>query len=348
MWPWSRKVGFVVSGLLFALLVGALIVASETSDWPSDRLEPWAFLAAVIVALLPLLLLLLDFAADRRATVGISRFISFDFSAGGAVAGVASQSRTITPNIVGAGVNVADSGREEMRTALESATEVDVVEVDLAAGDAWWPTRLLVLAAGGARRGRPSAISFLAKDAGRDRVFQGWASPADLLEQVLRRDSRLQFVYWYALRKWAGQFALVGANPEWPYWEQVQPNKIGHYAAGPQPAPAAGIVGQATDRVPQALGPEMLLANELAVFEPPEHGITAGDLQSLAGPILHKDTVELTAAAQDQVDAALKADNRYIAVTEDGTYRGLASTDAIMRDLLRSTIAALEGAPPAA
>jgi len=86
----------------------------------------------------------------------------------------------------------------------------------------------------------------------------------------------------------------------------------------------------------------MLLANELAVFEPPEHGITAGDLQSLAGPILRKDTVDLTAPAEEQVEAALKADERYIAVTEGGTYRGLATTGAIMRDLLRSTIAALE------
>lgn len=348
MWPWSSRVGFIVSGALLALLVGALVVASETSDWPSDRMEPWAFLAAILIALLPLMLLLLDFAADRRARVGISRFISFDFSAGGAMAGLARQSRVITPNIVGAGVNVADSGREEMRAALESATETDIVEVDLAAGDAWWPTRLLVLAAGGARRGRPAAISFLAKDAGRERVFQGWADPADLLDQILRRDPGLQFVYWYSMRKWAGQFALAGENSEWPYWEHVQQDRIVHPAAGPNNLRAGGTVSQSTNQIPRALGPEMLLANELAVFEPPEHGITAGDLQSLAGPILRKHTVDLTAAAGVQVEAALGADDRYIAVTENGTYRGLAATGTIMRDLLRSTIAALEGTSPAA
>ena len=89
---------------------------------------------------------------SNHASVGIARFISLDFSGGAASGALPAAGHTITPNIVGSGVNVADSAREEMRTALESATQSDAVSVDLAAGNSWWPTRLLVLAAGGARR----------------------------------------------------------------------------------------------------------------------------------------------------------------------------------------------------
>jgi hypothetical protein len=326
---------------LLGILVGSVVAASAASSWPSDRLEPWVLLAAVLVALVPLALLLLDFAAERRATVGITRFFSVDFSAGGAAAGSAERGRTITPNIVGSGVDVADSGREEMRTALESATESDVAEIDLASGEAWWPTRLLVLAAGGARLGRPGALSFVARDGGRDRVFQGWAYPSELLEQMLRRDPQLRFVYWYARRAWAGQFALPGEEPGFPYWDNIRdPERIGHYAAKTADVPTTSITRPA-NQIPQEVGPEMLLANELAVYEPPDHGISAADMRALAGPVLHYELIDLADQPERQIDVALRSTDRYVAVADDGRYRGLAQVEHIVRDLLRSTIAAL-------
>ena len=228
-----------------------------------------------------------------------------------------------------------------MRAALESASESDVAEIDLASGEAWWPTRLLVLTAGGARLGRPGALSFVARDGSRDRVFQGWAYPRELLDQMLRRDRRFRFVYWYAQRAWAGQFALPGEQPSHPYWEDVKdPGGIGHRAATAPDAPATTINRRA-NQIPQDVGPEMLLASELAPYEPPEHGLSAGDLRALAGPVLHYDAIDLADPPERQIDLALRSPDRYIAVTHDGRYRGLAQMDHVVRDLLRSTIAAM-------
>jgi hypothetical protein len=327
--------------VLLGVLVGSAIAASIVSSWPSDRLEPWVFLAAVLVALVPVALLLIDFAAERRATVGITRFFSVDFSAGAAAAGSAERGQTITPNIVGSGVDVADSGREEMRSALESASESDVVEIDLASGEAWWPTRLLVLTAAGARLGRPAALSFVARDRARDRVFQGWAYPQDLLDQMLRRDPQLRFVYWYARRAWAGQFALPNQQASFPYWDYVRdPERIKHHAATATDVPTTQI-SRPANQIPQDVGPEMLLANELAPYEPPDHGISAADLRALAGPVLHHDVIDVADPPERQIDVALRSTDQYIAVADEGRHRGLAQIDHIVRDLLRSTITAL-------
>lgn len=95
--------------------------------------------------------------------------------------------------------------------------------------------------------------------------------------------------------------------------------------------------------MPRELAPEMLLANELAVFEPPDHGITAADLQALAGPVLHREAIDLTDAPDRQIEVALRSPHRYVAVTDDETYCGLMPIETIVRDVLRSTVVSMNG-----
>lgn len=344
MWPWSHRSAVVVSGLLVCVLVGALIAVSATTSWPRDSLEPWVFGGAVLIALIPMLMLLLDFTAERRAKLGIARVFTIDFSSAADGRDGSLQSQTITPNIVGAGVQVADSGSERMQSALRSATETDVIVLDLGSGDSWWMTRLLVLTAGASRMGRPAAIAFTSREGSRRGVFLGWVAPTSLLDQIVRRDPELRFVYWYAQRAWIGQFALVGQVPNWSSWEPPPPNlEIRHHAATQptHPARAPAVQPTNTDQLPSDLGPEMLLASELTHLEPPAHGISAGDLVAMAGAVLHRDAIELNDPPERQIEVALGSEEGFVGVLRNGEYIGLARVDIIVRDLLRSVTSVL-------
>ena len=345
MWPWSRRAALFASLLLLVVLVAVVVVSSTAADWPEDSLTPWVLLGAVIVALLPLLLTLIDLIAAGRGSLSIAKLLTIQFGADERV--VAASASSITPNIVGAGVDVADSGNTRMRNALRSATHSDVVELDLGNGEDWWTTRLLVLVCGAARLGRPSALAFVARDGGRDRVFQGWATPESVVEGLLRRNPDLRFVYWYSQRSWAGQFALLDAHPHWASWTYTNGHPpLRHSAAAPpaNPPPAVPAPTGESWRVPGDLGPEMLLAAELQQLEPPATGISIGDLNDVVGPSLHRTAVELTDPAEQQVDTVLGADDEFVAVLRNGSYTGLARVDEIARGLLRSTIALLSGA----
>lgn len=85
---------------------------------------------------------------------------------------------------------------DALENALKDAAGEDVAVVDLGKGADWWETRLFLLCAGAARRGRPTAIVFVATvSSGRRRVFQGWAPPAELAQQLLAKREDLHDPY---------------------------------------------------------------------------------------------------------------------------------------------------------
>lgn len=338
MWPWSRRAALLASLFLLVVLVASVAVASTAADWPDDSLTPWVLLGAVVVALLPLLLALIDLTAESRGTLSIAKVFSVQF---GAVASSAATVTPITPNIVAAGVDIADSGNAQMRAALRTATHTDVVEIDLGSGEDWWATRLLVLAAGAARLGRPAALAFVARDGGRDRVFQGWAEPQAVVDGLLRRDPDLRYTYWYSQRAWAGEFALFEGFRHWASWEQPGAHPPLRHPKAAANAGGAVPIGGDPREIPNDLGPEMLLAAELAVLEPPATGMSVVDLVDVVGPSLHRASVELTDPPEQQVDHVLAGTDEFVAVLHDGVYTGLARVDQIARGLLRSTIAQL-------
>ena len=343
MWPWSHRSAVITSGLLVCVLVGALVVVSVATSWPNESLQPWVFGGAVLIALIPVMMLLLDFAAERRAKLGIARVFSVDFSSAAHGDHGATESRTITPNIVGAGVEVADSGSAQMQSALRSATQTDVITLDLGVGESWWTTRLLVLTAGASRRGRPAAMAFTAREGSRRGVFLGWVAPDALLDQILSREPELRFVYWYTQRAWAGQFAVdTGQAANWSSWESVPTSTPIAHRAVTQPTGTPPARPTNTNQVPAELGPEMLLANELGYLEPPPHGISAGDLAAMAGAVLNRAAIELEDPPERQIEVALGSEEAYVGVLRGGEYVGLARVEVIVRDLLRSAVRALQ------
>ena len=315
MWPWSDRSAYVSSLLLLIVLVGGFVVGASVSDWPPSGLGPWLLLAAVLLGLAPVVMRLLDFAAARSAKVGITKFLSLDFSSG---SGRVDAGAHVGANIVSA-TDVQDSGGTAMRAALTAATETNIVEVNLGVGDSWWPTRLLVLASGAARQGKPDAIAFVAQQASVSRVFQGWAHPAELVEQLLRRYPDYAAAYWQEQRDWQSSFA----NPlGYSTWRQTKS------------PPAAG----ADEYLPVELEREMQLTRALGDYEPPPHGISAADLQLAVGPILHSAVVDIGADERTQAETILSADGDYIGVVNGDDYLGLMALAKARRDLLRSVV----------
>jgi len=220
---------------------------------------------------------------------------------------------------------VTDSGTHEILAALHEAASHDVVVVDLHEGDAWWETRLLVLLAGAARRGRPNTVVFTGTDGTRPGRFLGWAPPAALLERLLASSAVYQHVSASAEAA-ANNWALVEPLVPPPAWSGA--------ALGPPPQPPQ-IYGLAAryfwmafqpSGLPNPMRFEQLLASELGerVETPqPPRGISLIRLDELFRPVLRKQAIEETDPAAAQMEALLSDEGPYIAVTRDGHYQRL-------------------------
>ena len=122
---------------------------------------------------------------------------------------------------------VTDNGTSNILETLRQATSTGIVVVDLEDGHAWWETRLLVLVSGAGRLGKPDKIVFVANEEGKQRIFQGWADPKDLLHQLLNENEQYKRSF-YNAKAAAKQWELFGAL------DKNQPNT--YYQTPPTPS----------------------------------------------------------------------------------------------------------------
>jgi hypothetical protein len=190
-WPYSRRAAVVLAVVTWIALGAALAVSNSYAGWPNDTTAGWLPFVVLALGLAPLVLVMLDSFRSSQAKVDL-RWVKFDFSA----AGVVHESFGIPDNIVAAGVQVGDSGGPEIEAALEKARQNRILIVDLREGDAWWVTRLLVLAAGAVRSRTTEAIVFLGTREEVDRgLFLGWATPEAVLRAILKDRPDYQDLY---------------------------------------------------------------------------------------------------------------------------------------------------------
>src|SRR5262249_1183903 len=135
----------------------------------------------LLLSALPLVLALIDVIIERGGTIEYGQLkVDFSRSTEKGVAGI-----VVSPNIGVPGLPVTDSSTTQIIDTLKQATAEELVVIDLQDGQAWWETRLLVLAAGAVRRGRPERFVFVGKDANVAHAFQGWARTDDVLSCLL-------------------------------------------------------------------------------------------------------------------------------------------------------------------
>jgi hypothetical protein len=315
------------------VLLGLMAVLKTKIHWPGDTAEATVLLAVMVVSLVPILLAVADIVIERGGAIEY-RGVRVDFSksAGSHVTGF-----TIPPNIGVPGQPLYDSNSAEILATLRDATRSALAIIDLAGGEAWWETRLLVLLEGADRLGSPEKIVFIATDRGRERQFQGWARAPELLRLLVKADDG------YAR-------CVAAARAAAAQWKTVEPPSPGMpppalpVTAGPLASKSGLMAFDPTTNLPNDLLAEQLLQSELGLLYEAQgltRPISVTRLEALFRPVLRADAIELTASSQDQIDAALSGQEPDVVITEGGAYRAMTSRVALIGELARS----LHGSP---
>ncbi len=145
-----------------------------------DAAAGWVLLGIAVLGVLPILLVVLEGLAAGGGSIEVGKVKV------ALTAAASAQSLVVVPRNVTQQQNVGDSGSEQIIDALRKARAAKVVVVDLEDGHAWWESRLLILASGAVRLGRPEVIVFTATQGGRRDQFVGWAHPVDLVDRLLQ------------------------------------------------------------------------------------------------------------------------------------------------------------------
>jgi len=349
-WPWGRRSGIVLAGLLLVILVGGLIVLHFAADWPDARWEPAFLLAAVLLSLVPIGLLVLEAVAESQGSVSF-RGVSVNFGAVAKAAAAVPATISVPRNVADEGVDVGDSGHSEVLSVLRNASRAEVVVVDLEDGHAWWDSRLLLLCAGAELQGSPAAVVFVATVDGVHRRFIGWARPGDVVQSILKADSELRFAHAVActsMRRAELTFPSRSAPGTYP---AITP------ALDTQPKPTPVVTDhELFDRHAETMLPQppaVAMTRALGrTMHPIEEGERVGHvsvvrLLALLAPALRMARIEESASDDEWTGAVLNLEADFLAVTMGGVYQGLAPRSHLVRELLKTILMSLNASPGA-
>jgi hypothetical protein len=252
----------------------------------------------------------LDGFRSSQAKIDL-RWVKFDFSA----AGVVPESFGIPDNIVAPGERVGDSGGPQIEAALEKARQNRILIVDLREGDAWWVTRLLVLAAGAVRSRTTEAIVFLGTQEEVERgLFLGWATPEAVLRAILRDRTEYQELYDKAstIERQLEVFGeTLRKTPKRPAGLNEETPRFAHHVDPMQERILLELVAEGSP--PNWKSPE----------DPPDRLTEARLGQLLAHSLYRNDVVELEAPNDEQTRTLLAGHAPFVAVVAGRRFKGL-------------------------
>ena len=153
VWFYGPRAAFLFVPIVFIVLLLLAVVSQRAVGFPS-KLDESVLWVILILSLFPIGPLVFDVLARRATTI---EFMGFKLALSGALETLQA-SISVPTNIGVPGHPVTDSDTAQIIDALRATMDKDVAVVDLESGQAWWETRLLILVAGAARRGRPLAI----------------------------------------------------------------------------------------------------------------------------------------------------------------------------------------------
>ena len=334
-WPYKPKTSIILAVVLLIVLILITAILRSTIGWPPEASTNTILIGILLLSLLPILLAILDVIIDKGGSIGYKDF-KIDF---GKVQQSGISGFTIPANIGVPGAAVTDSGTSNILEILRQATSTGIVIVDLEDGHAWWETRLLVLVSGAERLRKPDKIVFVANEEGKQRVFQGWAEPEDLLQQLLNENQQYLRSF-YNARAAAKQWELYGPL------EMIPPNT--YYQV---PLPPLWVQNRiATNHswmafstqtgIPNELLSEQYLQNELGneIEQMPggSKHINIVRLNEIFKPVLIKQAIDMTWANEKQTNAFFASDANFIAITENGRYSALVSKEQLLNQALRN------------
>lgn len=329
LWPFGIRVALLATSSLLVVLIVVVAVSEHLSGWPPGQAGGAVFGGVLLLSLLPIGLLVIDVVAARGGSLGYGP-LKIEFAQ---VLLPPSIGISLPSNIALAGAPVYDSSSGEISRVLADATKNEIAIVDLEDGNAWWPTRLLVLCAGAKRIGQPTAVVFLATEGLVPGLFQGWARPADLADALLHWKPEFREPY-FTSQIVANQLRLI--RP--PHVIGAVPNVPAGFDLAQQ---YVGIVFQPGVTEPSPVMEEQVLAVELGKLEAaqPPAGITIVKLKEVFASVLFTGAIDREAAAEQQLDIFLQQNVPYTAMTCGRRYEGLlpitAGHRAILQQLLK-------------
>jgi hypothetical protein len=354
MWPFGVHAAFLAASIILVALIVIVTVSEHFSGWPPTQSGGAVFGGVLLLSLLPIGLMVIDVVASRGGSVGYGP-LKIEFLQ---VLAPTSADISLPSNIALPGIPVIDSSSGEISKVLADAARNEVAVVDLEGGDAWWPTRLFVLAAGAKRIGQPAAIVFVATEGRVPGVFQGWVRPVDLVEELMRWKPEFREHYVTA-QVVASQLRVV--QPPAPGGAVIAPAPGGAVIA---PAPGGAVIvpvpggavmvpagfALAEKYAPVVYQPgvtelsplleEQVLSVQLGQLEPPQPSetITAVKLKEVFTSVLFTGAINLEEPTDKQLDIFVKQTAPYTAVISSGRYEGLMPSTAGQRAILEGLL----------
>lgn len=338
LWPFGTR-GALLAVVVIWLAVTLIFLATRTYiGWPDDQSIKLAALITLALGLVPLAFRLLDFAASRRALLGIGS-VKIDFSGVDLdQPEVRKETPGIPDNIGVSGPIITDSSPMNIIQTLEDATKNEIVVIDLKEGEAWWVTRLLALSAGAVRAGSPKAFVFIGTKENRSHQFLGWAEPKRVLDSILRANAEYDRRYLRA-RRIAQQVFMYGH-------QEFLPSQLTS-PFGLHPDVQRYANEEAFARLGNAVT-EQIFMDQLALsipepsLENPPDRLTLGRLNDLFGHCLETSAIDLNESKETQVAMLLESVTPYLALVKEGRYNSMIAKADGERLLLRELLSQSE------
>jgi hypothetical protein len=329
-WPYSRRAAVVSAVSVWIAAAIALGITNAAVGWPNSATRGWLPLLVVAIGLVPPALVLLDGFRTSRARIDLPWF-KVDFSATVVTAALIRETAGIPENIISPGEQIYDSGGAKIEAALDTARENRILVIDLHDGDAWWVTRLLVLAAGAVRSHTTEAIVFVGtREETEGRVFLGWATPQAVLQAARRARPEYEAIAARAERI-ERQVDVFGALPA-------------GIALDPRLPEFAGL---GTPK-PETILMRLMAGDPEARFEQPPDRLTEARLTELLAASIHRrDTIDADATGDEQLRALLAGETAFVAVVRNGRFEGLLRRSEGERMILKRLFEQRDGAAAA-
>jgi hypothetical protein len=334
LWPFSTTLALILALAIWVIFAIFFALLDRNTGWPDKELRAPLFYAVLGLGLIPLALVLLDFAASRRAVVDI-KGVKIDFShVELGLVNASARSISLPDNIGITGTIPTDTNAMQIIEVLREATANEVVVINIKDGHAWWVTRLLALSAGAVRAGSPRALVFVGMKQNVDGNHLGWAEPAAVLSAILDDKSEYGATYEQAV-KITRQLALFG-DPDVAPQGIVPHQNVSRYSSRPE---YVKLGDAALEQILMDLLANPFVSPAKRSLEDPPDRLTLHRLNELFDPCLYTDAVDLSAPSKDQLAGFMDSQAPYVALVRRGKYERLLKREVGERFILRQMLA---------